>query len=94
MSIFRPDAFGIKQRAKQMNQPNSGKYIFRQAHLMLWRIKKENSGATAVEYGLLAGLIAVGIAGGIGALADLVNFMFEMIADETATVADTVSSED
>lgn len=61
---------------------------------MLWRIKKENSGATAVEYGLLAGLIAVGIAGGIGALADLVNFMFEMIADETATVADTVSSED
>lgn len=43
-------------------------------------------GATAVEYGLLAGLVAIGIAGGLGALADLVNLLFEVIGDEAADV--------
>lgn len=44
------------------------------------------NGATAVEYGLLAGLVAIGIAGGLGALSDLVNLLFETIGNETATV--------
>lgn len=46
----------------------------------------DTHGATAIEYGLLAGLIAIGLAGGLGALADLVNMIFEMIGTETATV--------
>ncbi|NVJ97275.1 MAG: Flp family type IVb pilin [Alphaproteobacteria bacterium] len=57
----------------------------------LSRLRSDISGATAVEYGLLAGLIAVGLMGGIGALSDLVNLLFEFVADETATVADGIS---
>jgi len=50
------------------------------------------SGATAVEYGLLAGLVAVGIAGGIGALAELVNAIFEMLGENTTAVADNIDA--
>ncbi len=53
----------------------------------------QTDGATAVEYGLLAGLIAVGLAGGLGALADLVNLVFEVVGDETASVADSMSDD-
>ena len=54
------------------------------------RLKNDINGATAIEYGLLAGLIAVGLAGGLGALADLVNLLFEIIGDETAGVTDSM----
>jgi len=58
----------------------------------LARLANCASGATAVEYGLLAGLVAVGIAGGIGALAELVNAIFEMLGDNTAAVADNINT--
>ncbi|MBO6504076.1 MAG: Flp family type IVb pilin [Kordiimonadaceae bacterium] len=48
---------------------------------------KNTSGATAVEYGLLAGLVAIGLAGGLGALADLVSLLFDTIGDEAAEVS-------
>ena len=48
---------------------------------------ENTDGATAVEYGLLAGLVAVGLAGGLGALADLVNMVFDLVADTTTQVA-------
>jgi len=58
-----------------------------------WRNLIRNiDGATAIEYGLLAGLVAVGLAGGLGALADLVNLLFDSISDETTDVAATVTA--
>lgn len=56
------------------------------------QLKLCTSGATAVEYGLLAGLIAVGIAGGIGVLADLVNGIFEMLGETTTTVSQNIDA--
>jgi pilus assembly protein Flp/PilA len=56
------------------------------------RLTRSVSGATAVEYGLLAGLIALGIAGGVGALADLVVAIFTNLGDTTQGVADTVAT--
>ena len=58
----------------------------------LRHLKRSASGATAVEYGLLAGLIALGIAGGIGALADLVVAIFTNIGENTQNVSDTVTA--
>jgi len=58
------------------------------------RLKRSVSGATAVEYGLLAGLVALGIAGGIGALADLVNALFDMIGETTSEIAGSLETED
>lgn len=55
------------------------------------KFARNTSGATAVEYGLLAGLIAVGLAGGLGALADLVNLVFNMIGQETADVTNAMA---
>lgn len=60
--------------------------------LRLTRLANCASGATAVEYGLLAGLIAVGIAGGVGALAELVNAIFDMLGDSTTAVADNMNA--
>ncbi len=58
-----------------------------------WRwLKHDVRGATAIEYGLLAGLVAVGLAGGLGALADLVNLLFEVVSDETADVASSMTT--
>ncbi|WP_262693066.1 Flp family type IVb pilin [Kordiimonas aquimaris] len=48
--------------------------------------RKSIDGATAVEYGLLAGLVALGIAGGLGALSDLVNLLFENVSNDAAEV--------
>ncbi|MEO5324846.1 Flp family type IVb pilin [Mesorhizobium sp. CC13] len=36
---------------------------------MIWRFLKDESGATAIEYGLIATLIAVAIVGGFSQLA-------------------------
>lgn len=52
---------------------------------------RETGGATAVEYGLLAGLAALALLGGFGALADLVHLIFDFIVDETTNVADSVN---
>lgn len=60
---------------------------------LLHKVWHRTDGATAVEYGLLAGLIAIGLAGGLGALADLVNLLFEVVGDETATVADSMTDD-
>ena len=58
------------------------------------RFWQDTSGATAVEYGLLAGLVAIGLAGGLGALADLVNLLFDVIGDQTNDVAGSMKEEE
>jgi len=52
------------------------------------RFVKDESGATAIEYGLIAALIALAIMFGAGALGNAINNQFGRIADtlnDTAT---------
>lgn len=69
----------------------SGKLQNKSPVRALWQ---DTGGATAVEYGLLAGLVAIGLAGGLGALADLVNLLFEVIGDQTNEVAGSMAEEE
>jgi pilus assembly protein Flp/PilA len=48
------------------------------------RFVKDESGATAIEYGLIAGLIAVGIVVGATALGTNLNGLFTRIATRLA----------
>ena len=43
---------------------------------------KNKSGATAIEYGLIAALIAVAVIGGVGALGNSANETFTTISGE------------
>lgn len=45
------------------------------------RFMKDESGATAIEYGLIAALIAVAIIGAVGALGNSVRDTFSTVAD-------------
>ena len=45
---------------------------------------KDEDGATAIEYGLIAGLIAVVIIGGLTALGDNIEAAFQNIAGQIA----------
>ncbi|MGE3644890.1 MAG: Flp family type IVb pilin [Beijerinckiaceae bacterium] len=45
------------------------------------RFAKDESGATAIEYGLIAGLIGVVIIGAVTALGTSINAKFSTIAD-------------
>lgn len=47
----------------------------------LSRLKADESGATAIEYGLIAGLIAVAIIASLLAVNDNVTAMYNMISD-------------
>jgi pilus assembly protein Flp/PilA len=51
---------------------------------MFARFLKDESGATAIEYGLIAALIAVAIIGGVTALGTSANETFNTVADEIA----------
>ena len=46
------------------------------------RLKREEKGATAVEYGLMVGLIAVVIIAAVVALGENLTGLFETIGDE------------
>lgn len=50
-------------------------------HNILSRFMKDESGATAIEYGLIAGLIAVVIIGAVTAVGGSVSDTFTTIAD-------------
>jgi pilus assembly protein Flp/PilA len=52
------------------------------------RLKRDEKGATAVEYGLMVGLIAVAIIGTVGFLGDELNTLFETVRGELATAGD------
>jgi pilus assembly protein Flp/PilA len=47
---------------------------------LIARFVKDESGATAIEYGLIAALIALAIMVGAGALGNALNNKFEVIA--------------
>ncbi|CAN7313129.1 Flp family type IVb pilin [Mesorhizobium sp. LjNodule214] len=48
---------------------------------LIARFVKDESGATAIEYGLIAALIALAIMVGAGALGNALNAKFENIAE-------------
>ncbi|WP_427024528.1 Flp family type IVb pilin [Aureimonas ureilytica] len=56
---------------------------------LLARFKKNESGATAIEYGLLAALIGVAIIVGAGSLGTTLNSKFSAIATRIGTTATT-----
>lgn len=45
-------------------------------------IFKDESGATAIEYGLIAGLVSVVCIGALGAMGDQLNALFTRVKDE------------
>ena len=49
------------------------------------RFAKDESGATAIEYGLIAALIAVAIIAGAGALGTAINDKFTYIKNKVAS---------
>jgi len=49
---------------------------------LIKRFSKDESGATAIEYGLIAALIALAIIVGAGALGSALNEKFQGIADK------------
>ena len=51
------------------------------------RFLKNESGATAIEYGLIAALISVAIIGGASAVGTGVNDAFQSVADELPAAA-------
>ena len=50
------------------------------------RLVSEESGATAVEYGLIAGLVAVAVIAALTALGDSLNSLFSDVADTVSSV--------
>jgi len=48
------------------------------------RFLKDESGATAIEYGLIAALISVGIIAGAGSLGTNINSVFNKLATKMA----------
>jgi pilus assembly protein Flp/PilA len=52
------------------------------------RLRREEKGATAVEYGLMVGLIAVVIIGAVVFLGDELNSLFTEIGTELSTAGD------
>ena len=51
------------------------------------RFIKDESGATAIEYGLIAGLISVVIAGSVGFIGGDLKTIFEAISGKLSTAA-------
>ena len=54
---------------------------------LIARFVKDESGATAIEYGLIAALIAVGIITAAGALGDQLTTTFSYISTEMKTAS-------
>ena len=52
------------------------------------RVRREEKGATAVEYGLMVGLIAVVIIGAVVFLGEELNGLFTEIGTELSTAGD------
>lgn len=54
---------------------------------LLTRLIEDESGATAIEYGLIAGLVAVAIIAAVGTLSDSLNLLFSNDATTVSTAA-------
>ena len=52
---------------------------------ILKKIRKDESGATAIEYGLLAALVSVAAIGALTAMGGSLNSMFQAVSDALTT---------
>ena len=62
------------------------------AEIAMWfpglaTVIKEDSGATAIEYGLIAALVSVAAIGALTAMGGSLNTMFETVSKSLTTVA-------
>jgi pilus assembly protein Flp/PilA len=64
----------VKKRRKEDSQVNA-----------LLRFLKEEDGVTAIEYGLIAGLIAVAIIGGATLAGEKLDALFDYVAGKMVT---------
>lgn len=55
----------------------------------LYKFLKDESGATAIEYGLIAALIAVVLIGALGMLGENLNGTFRSVATAVGDAGDT-----
>ena len=46
------------------------------------RLIKDDEGATAIEYGLIAGLVSVAAIGALGAMGNSLDNMFDFVSNE------------
>lgn len=53
---------------------------------LLKRLLLDDSGATSIEYGLIAGLVAIAAIAAMTALGDSLNTLFSNVADTVASV--------
>ncbi len=51
-------------------------------HSHLNRFSKEESGATAIEYSIVAAILAIAVAGTVGGIRDSLKETFNSVADE------------
>ena len=49
---------------------------------MIWKLLKDESGATAIEYGLIAVLLAIAIFSGVGGVGSIVENIWNDNADD------------
>ncbi len=54
---------------------------------ILNKVRKDESGATAIEYGLIAALVSVAAIGALTAMGGSLNTMFETVSKSLTTVA-------
>jgi len=54
---------------------------------MIQRFIRDERGATAVEYGLIAGLVAVAVIAALTALGDSLNALFSDVSSTVSTAA-------
>jgi pilus assembly protein Flp/PilA len=54
----------------------------------LKKFLRNEDGATAIEYGLIAGILCIGVVGFVGALGDAVQIMYDLVV---TSVVDAVN---
>ena len=59
---------------------------------LVTRLMKDDAGATALEYGLIAGLISLAVVTGATAAGTAVNTIFTAIGTKLATAATAISA--
>ena len=58
----------------------------------LKKIRKDESAATAIEYGLIAALVSVAAIAALGAMGDSLNSIFGVVSTELGTAATTAAA--
>jgi pilus assembly protein Flp/PilA len=80
--------FGAKETENSSTEPEcsfqteTGRVVMK---AIVTRFANDESGATAIEYGLIAAIVGVGIIVGLGNLKDALNTMFNTVSGKLAS---------